>query len=123
MKINYVEHKSGKKLFSFHRYDYKEYGNWDDFVMIDGGWDYVRYSGLLKEADVSEVFEDIREQFQWGKNKNKDGSVLEKTQWILLKDLETDHLEAILQYFLENKNCDHPNYQILKYELEYRKTL
>lgn len=66
MKINYVENKNGK-LFSFYRHDYKE--NTDDegnYIMIDGGFDYHRYSGELKSGEIKDIMPEIREQFMWG---------------------------------------------------------
>lgn len=100
MKIPYVENKNGK-LFSFSRHDYKENTDEDgNYIMIDGfGSGYVRYSGDLKEGDIEDLIQEIREQMKWGRNYTKDGKLLEQTEWILLKHLDTDHIVNILSYF------------------------
>ena len=100
MQINYIETPSGKKLFSYHRHDFKM----EEGVGIDGGLqDYVRVIGgaELKEDSVENLIKDIRESFKWGKNYDKDNNPLPKTEWILLKDLDTSHIVNILKYFTE----------------------
>ena len=106
MKINYVENKNGK-LFSFHKHDYKE--NTDElgqYIMIDGGFDYYRYSGELKAGEIKDVMPAIREQFIWGQNYEKNGERLEKTKYVVLKDLDTSHITGILRYFAEKLTVD-----------------
>ena len=101
MKIQYVENKNGK-LFSFSVHDYKD--NIDDennYVMIDGGFEYNRYSGELKEDEIKNLMSDIREQFTWGQNYNENNIKLPKTEYKLLKDLTTSHISGILRYFTE----------------------
>lgn len=101
MEINYVENENGK-LFSFFRHDYKD--NTDkngDFIMIDGGFDYSRYSGKIKSGEIKDLMSSIREQFTWGKNYDENGNRLEKTEYKLLKDLTTTHISGILRYFTE----------------------
>ena len=99
MKINYVENNNGK-LFSFFRHDYKddtdEQGN---FIMIDGGFDYIRYSGELKESKIKNIISDVRNQFEWGNNYDKNDKLLPKTVYVLLKNLDTKHILNILSYF------------------------
>jgi hypothetical protein len=99
MKINYIETPSGKKLFSFHRHDYKS----EEGVSIDGGFSYTKVSGKpipeIKSEVIRTLIQDIREQFIWGNNFDKDFNLLPETQWILLKDLETAHIINILIYF------------------------
>jgi len=101
MNINYVENKNGK-LFSFHRHDYKE--NYDDegnYVMIDGGFEYDRYSGELKTGNIKDLIPYVREQFKWGQNYDENNNELPETKWVLLKDLTTSHISGILRYFTE----------------------
>jgi len=101
MKICYVENKNGK-LFSFDRHDYKE--NTDDegnFIMIDGGFDYNRYSGTLKEDNIKDLMSDIRNQFTWRQNYDVNNNKLPKTEYKLLKDLSTSHISSIVKYFIE----------------------
>lgn len=85
---------SGTILQSKHRYDFVQdsTGNY-----IDGGLEgYIRFGG----ADIGnwenlcvysdDAHEDKRKAFYWGSRRGGD------TEWILLKDLGTDHIEAIL---------------------------
>lgn len=101
MKIQYVENKNGK-LFSFSVHDYKDdEDNEGNYVMIDGGFSYNRYSGDLKRGTIFDLMEDIREQFIWGKNYDENNNRLPKTEWILLKDMTTSHISGVLRYFTE----------------------
>lgn len=127
MKINYVENSIGK-LFSFHRHDYKTSGIEKDFIMIDGGFDYTRFTGDLKSGEIKELIQDIREQFTWGKNFDENNKQLEKTEYILLKDLTTSHIVNILIYFTNKLKPDStlaPGWisvhSIFLEELNYRK--
>lgn len=106
MKIKYVENVlDGTKLFSTNRHDYKEYKDKDDnYMMIDGGFDYYRYSvddkvSFLRESSLEEVIGSLRGSFKWGRNYDKDMNKLLETEYILLKDLERDHIYNILKYF------------------------
>lgn len=128
MKINYVEHKDGTKLFSFYRHDYKKYGEGEDYIMIDGGFDYTKFSGKLKSDEIKKLIPFIREQFTWGKNYNKNNVRLKKTNYILLKDLTTSHIINILIYFTnllkEGDKLDRSwlsIHEIFLQELNYRK--
>jgi hypothetical protein len=42
---------------------------------------------------------EIREQFTWRKSYNEKNERLEKTEYILLKDLTSSHICGILSYF------------------------
>lgn len=102
MNIGYVENKNGK-LFSFHRRDFKE--NIDDennYIMIDGGFDYNKFSGELKTDNISNLMNNIREQFTWGKNYDENNKRLSQTEYLLLKDMNTSHIAGVLRYFTEN---------------------
>ena len=105
MNINYIETPSGKKLFSYHRHDFQM----EEGVGIDGGLqDYVRVIGgaELKEDSIENLILVIRESFKWGKNYDKDNNPLPKTEWVLLKDLDTPHIINILIYFTNNLKID-----------------
>jgi len=98
MKIHYIE-KDGKKLFSFNRHDYKSFPTGE---FIDGGLDYIRTNTDIKFGEIKDLILDIREQFQWGVNLNKNGTLREEgTKFVLLKNLHTDHLVNILNHLLE----------------------
>lgn len=101
MKIGYVENKNGK-LFSFSVHDYKDdEDNEGNYIMIDGGFDYYRYSGDLKEDEIKNLMSDIRETFTWGQNYDENNVKLSETKHVLLKDLTISHISGILRYFTE----------------------
>lgn len=101
MKINYVENKNGK-LFSFHRHDFKENtDSSDNYIFIDGGFEYSRYSGELKEAEIKDLMPDIRNIFTWGQNYNEKNERLPETIYKPLKDLTTSHISGIIRFILE----------------------
>lgn len=123
MKINYILTPTGRKLFSFRTHDYKM----DEGVFIDGGLDYTRTNTQVYNDEIVNLIEDIREQFLWGRNYDKDNNLLKETEYILLKDLTTDHIIAILIYFTKSLTIDQTisNYWIcyhliFLHELKYR---
>lgn len=171
MEINYVESKDGTKLFSFNRHDYKTYTDKDgNFMMIDGGFEYTRFSvdhinSFLKKDEIENLISDIRNEFEWGQNYDKDNNrlVLSKeetkewlnstegkefkknnpidyvkykngeelipapTKFVLLKDLNYNHIVKILIYFTEIltenekiRNDLKIKYLIFLHELNYR---
>lgn len=88
---------SGTILQSKHRYDFVQDS---DGNFIDGGLGYVRKGGdVFEKWDNLCVYSDDphekkREVFYWGTyGKNGDQSC----KWVLLKDLETSHIEAIIE--------------------------
>lgn len=92
--IHYAVTKAGDKLFSFDRHDYR---STDTGEFIDGGFDYIRTNCEIKTDFVDNLIQDIREQFKWYVSLDKDGRVLKEPKYVLLKDLDTDHIEAILK--------------------------
>ena len=90
----------GTILQSYHRHDYKTYTdkNGEEY-MIDGGTDYCR-SNVNKVAPqyITVTMDDIhnlrRKWFHWG-TRGKNGD--QPLQWKPLKDLDTDHIKAILE--------------------------
>jgi hypothetical protein len=118
MKIKYLDCLGKHKLFSFYTHDYKEYTDLKgNYFMIDGGQvDYQRYShpilkrkkneSPIKEVEISEVIEDIREQFKWTKRFDKDNRLLKEPVRAYLKDLESDHILGILKYFTDKLTDD-----------------
>jgi hypothetical protein len=101
MKIGYVENKNGK-LFSFSVHDYKDDEDKEgNYIMIDGGFSYNRYSGELKEDEIKNLIFDIREKFTWGQNYNEKNERLPETIYKPLKDLTTSHISGIIRYLLE----------------------
>lgn len=112
----------GTILQSYHRHDYKTYVDTvsGEEYMIDGGTDYCR-SNVNKVAakyisvTMDDPHETRREWFHWG-TRGKDGR--QPLTWKPLKDLDTDHIQAILE-------TQHhiPDYLVGLFadELEYRK--
>lgn len=102
MKITYLDCDGKAKLFSFFRHDYKTKEIDGKYYMIDGGLEgYIRHSvdGKIQHGEVKDLFEEIREQFTWGKNYDENNNRLEKTEWVLLKNLTSSHICGILSYF------------------------
>lgn len=92
--------KDGTVLHSKHRHDYVSHTDaiTGKEVFIDGGDDYIRMSGDLENmcVFVNDPHEKIREVFTWrsyGKPSDADYGV---TRFLVLKDMETAHIEAIL---------------------------
>lgn len=107
LKIRYVENNNGK-LFSFHRHDYKtDTDSEGNLIMIDGGFDYSRFHGKLKEGAIVDLMPEIREQFVWGVNYNKDGERLESTVYKKLCDITTSHLSGIIRHLSERILSDY----------------
>ena len=121
MNIKYLKQNDGSKLFSFHRHDYHVGEN---STFIDDG-----FNEELGEDTIENLIGDIREQFIWGANYEKDGKTIrEKTVYNHLKDLDTDHIINILVFFTKKLEKSNKNYQnqwkayhlIFLYELKYR---
>lgn len=65
--------------------------NTDTIPNLPGFWYYREDEDIL----INQGYEP-REVLLWGNNYDKDMNRLPKTKWILIKDLDTDHIEAIL---------------------------
>lgn len=112
----------GTVLQSYHRHDYKTYVDkvTNEEYMIDGGTDYCR-SNINKvpakyiAVTMDDPHETRREWFHWG-TRGKDGR--QPLTWKPLKDLSTDHIQAIL-----DTQTHIPDYLVGLFvdELEYRK--
>lgn len=90
----------GTILQSRHRHDYVSHVDRNgETHMLDGGLDYVRCSvNKVKPIDLS-CYEDTphritREHFSWG-TFGVDGD--QPLKWILLKDMEEDHIKAVIR--------------------------
>lgn len=96
---NVIRTPDGTILQSFHTHDYKSHvdANGETYV-VDGGRDYFRRSvNTIPAVDLSVTlespWEDQRDAFKWG-TYGKDGK--QKLQYKALKDLTTNHIQAIL---------------------------
>lgn len=90
----------GTILQSFNRHDYKTHldAKTGETYMVDGGLDYCR--GIVNKVPaeslcvfVGDDFNHIRSAFCWG-TRGLDGR--QPLKYVPLKDLNTDHIEAIL---------------------------
>jgi len=88
---------NGTVLQSKHKHDFVQDS---DGNFLDGGIDYARLGGSQsKDWDnlcvySSDLHEKKREVFFWG-NRGKDGK--QPLEWLLLKEMETSHIEAIIE--------------------------
>lgn len=91
----------GKILWSKHRHDFQDHTDKNGiYYYIDGGREYCRGSlTRMKNLCVYDdgTFKTQREWVVWGKNYDKDMNLLSKTEWVPIKDLETDHIYKILE--------------------------
>lgn len=90
----------GTILQSYNRHDYKTHIDaiTGEEYMVDGGLDYCRQNMNQVPAEdlcvyVGDDFQHIRAAFTWG-TRGKDGR--QPLKYVPLKDLDTDHIEAIL---------------------------
>lgn len=106
------------EIESFHRHDFKfcDCGT----VAVDGGHDYPRRIGQGWE-DLS-IYDDEdhqtrRNSLKWGVNYNKEGKLLPKTEWKLIKNMEDSHIKKILELY---PGLDSFYKKIFKDELSFR---
>lgn len=118
---NRIQTPDGTVLQSFHRHDYKTHVDTisGEEYMIDGGLDYRRGSvNQVPAKDLSvnsdDPFEMQREAFCWG-TRGRDGK--SPLTWKPLMDLDTDHIEAILE---TQHQIGHWLRELFKKELEFR---
>jgi len=79
-----------------------------------GFWYYIEDEDVLIELGCKP-----REIYFWGVNFTKDMEELSKTKWTLIKDLDTDHIKAILEgKFVREKDR---YYKFFTEELKLRK--
>jgi len=119
---NQILTPDGTILRSHHRHDYVSYvdKNGEEY-MVDGGTDYLRRSVNTKypAKDITVYASDphsaIREAFMWG-TRGVDGNQPLVRKY--LKDLDTDHVEAILETQHHISDCTR---EVFQNELKYRK--
>ena len=118
---NMIRTPDGTILHSKHRHDYVTHldENGEEY-MLDGGTDYIRSSINKEQAESLAVYTDddhsvIREAFMWGtRGLTGDQALI----WKPLKDLEIDHINAILKTQTHIQDWVRT---IFENELEYRK--
>ena len=107
---NAIKTPDGTVIVSTNRHDFVSYTDANgQYYAVDGGSDYSkRVYDKMDYTDIS-VYDDgkwetRREYLKWGRNYDKDMNRLIETEWILIKDLSTDHIEAILDGGFCNDN-------------------
>lgn len=125
--LNRIETPDGTILISEDVHDYKEYVDANgETYMVDGGTYYLsRMVGQKEPYKEMSIYNDdpieiVREHFKWGTYGINGDQPL---TWILLKDMETDHIKACIEMKEKNYIEDDWVYPILKRELEYRKII
>lgn len=119
---NQILTPDGTILRSHHRHDYVSYidKNGEEY-MVDGGMDYLRRSVNTKHPakDITVYSSDphsvIREAFMWGTRGVGGNQPLVRKY---LKDLDTNHVEAILKTQHHISDCTR---EVFENELKYRK--
>lgn len=117
MKVPIIKFDDGSFIASIKNYDFR--ASEDEKHFIDASFDengdisYVRVGGNkdYETVDASSIHEYIRENISWGRNFNEKGERV-PTKYILIKDLGTEHIKAILdggfgvkrvRHYLENE--------------------
>ena len=121
MKVPIIRISEDEYITSIKNHDFKM--SEDEKHFIDASFDengdisYVRVGGNkdYEKVDASSVHEYIRENISWGNNFNEKGERV-PTKYILIKDLGTDHIKAILDGGFGGKRIRH----YLKNELKWR---
>jgi hypothetical protein len=72
----------------------------------------------IREGEISDLIEGIREQFTWTSNYDKDMNRIPAVEK-LLKDLDTDHILNIITYLTESNN-NPKTINLMASELKYR---
>lgn len=119
---NAMETPDGTVLESRHRHDYQTHTDQNgEEYMVDGGKAYLRRSvNKVPAKDLSlrldDPHKDIREAVTWG-TYGKDGK--QPLRYVTIKEMTAEHILAVIN----TQRLAPFMYTILKYELEYRKTL
>lgn len=122
---NAIQTPDGTVLESKHRHDYVTHidknGQW---YMVDGGGEYLRRGYDVQDFVALSVYDDgthetRRNNLRWGKSYDKDMNSLPKTIYPLISEMDTDHIEAILDGGYARNNAFY--IEVFTNELEYRK--
>ena len=121
MKVPIIRISEDEYITSIKNHDFKM--SEDEKHFIDASFDengdisYVRVGGNkdYEKIDASSIHEYIRENISWGNNFNEKGERV-PTKYILIKDLGTEHIQAILMEDFGGKRIRH----YLENELKWR---
>jgi hypothetical protein len=122
--VNKIQTPDGTILESKHRHDYVSHTDANgEYYMVDGGKDYLKRSiNIIPAIDLTIIDDgshELRRQYlTWGSNFDKDMNRLPKTIYNPIKDMTSDHIQAILDDGWAKNN---PFYEeLFKEELEFR---
>lgn len=119
MEVRYLYNKeTGEILMSFHSRHFVQKGD----AFVDGGQDgFFRFSDndgfSLKRVNLEEIMFHVRENMEWGVTRDKEGNLLEQVEYKKIKDLDSNHIQAIL---LTQKHISKFTREVLKLELKNR---
>lgn len=121
MKVPIIRISEDEYITSIKNYDFRT--SEDEKYFIDASFDengdisYVRVGGNkdYEKIEDSSIHEYIRENISWGNSFNEKGERI-PTKYVLLKDLKTEHIKAILDGGFGGKRIRH----YLKNELKWR---
>ena len=123
--INRIRTPDGTVLSSYNRHDYVTHLDKNgETYMVDGGTNYLRRNvNIIPYEELTVVDDGIhetrRENLHWGVNYDKEMNRLKQTEFRPIKDLDTDHIEAILKNYGEV--IDKFYKEIFIQELSYRR--
>lgn len=116
----------GTELRSYHTHDYVVYFDKNGkYYSVNGGESYLKREFDVKDYIENSVYSDgtfelEREHICLGVNYTKDMKRLPKTKWTPIKDLNTDHIYAILQNV---KNIDEYYEKLFMEEIIFREDM
>ncbi len=123
--LNRIRTPDGTILTSYGRHDYFTHLDENgETYMVDGGGDYLRRNlNIIPYEELSVVddgtHETRRQNLHWGVNYDKEMNRLKQTEFRPIKDLDTDHIEAILQNYGETISEFYK--EVFFQELSYRR--
>jgi hypothetical protein len=122
--LNAIETPDGTIIISRHRHDFVSHIDANgQYYAVDGGNEYLRRVFDTDDFKDVSVYDDgshrtRRTNLVWGVNYDKDMNRLPDTDYRYIKDLSTDHIEAIL----DGGFCRNEFYkEVFNDELNYRK--
>lgn len=123
--VNKIICPDGTELVSRHRHDFS-YHTQDDGreYFTDGGVEYQRIGTSDKEFTdctcyVGDPIERVREHFTWRSTLDKDGEPLDEPTFKILKDIDDNHLEALINWTNKYSYTEFIVY-LFQQEKEYR---
>ncbi len=122
---NAIKTPDGTIIESLNRHDYVSYTdkNGSEYS-VDGGRDYLKRGFDIADYDELSIYDNgshelRRENLRWGVNYDKDMNRLPNgTEWRLIKDLVTEHIQAILSGGYADNNSFYK--EVFEEELKFR---